>query len=395
MDGRQTGTRRDVLGSIGAVAAGSIALAGCVGESTEDDPSNGDSEPTATPDGGETTTPKSTSYEVTMAPVGSVTFESVPESWSTYFPGYAEMGIALGQADGLTAVGNAGRFHVDHLAELDGVSVNKDELTQLIGDSGIDKELYYSLGNDVHLTDPEWLTSNDFFGLASDDIDELTNNVGPFVGNTIFRRTDGWHDYRYYTMYEAFAKVAQVFQQTDRYEAFASFHDEVLATVQADLPPATERPNALLCFAASNEPEKFSPYRLTDKGTNKKHFRDLGIEDALAGSGVEGLSESNRGKIDYETMLEVDPEYLFVRGHETKSAEKFADTVLAFMKEHSVASELTAVQNGDVYRGGAIYQGPIRHLFQLERVATQVYPDVYDGKLFDRAKLSATVRGEA
>lgn len=371
-------TRRRFLTAGVGVALGSVALAGCTGEAAPNNENADGSNP----------------YEVSMAPTGPVEFESVPETWSTYFPGYAEMGIALGQADGLTAIGNSARFHTDQFDELDGVSVETDDLTTLIGKSGIDRELYFELDNDVHLTDPRWLTTNDFFGLESADLEQITSQVGPVFGNAIFRRTDGWHDYRYYTMYEAFETVAAVFQQTERYEAFASFHDEVIADVQADLPPATERPAALLAFAGSNEPEEFSPYRITDKGTNKKHLHDLGVEDALAGSGIEGLSEANRAKVDYETLLDIDPEFLLLRGHEDKSAAEFESTVGAFMADHSAASELTAVQNGNVYRGGPIYQGPISNLFLTERMATSVYPDQFSGALFDREKLAAIVTGE-
>jgi iron complex transport system substrate-binding protein len=333
-------------------------------------------------------------YTVSMAPVGDVTFEEGPETWESYFPGYADMGVALGQGDGLSAVGFEARYYTSYYDELDGVSVNKDDVVELIGDNGIDKEVYYELDNDVHLTDPKWLTNNSFFGLEAKDVEQIESKVGPFIGNTIFRRTDEWHDYRYYTMYEAFEKVAEVFQKQDQYEAFASFHDEFVAEVQADLPPAKERPNGLLCFAASDEPEKFSPYRISGKGTNKKHFHDLGIGDALAGTDVEGLSESERGKIDYETMLEVDPDVLFVRGHETKSRKEFENTVVSFMEDHNVASELTAVQNGDVYRGGPIYQGPIQNLFLTERFATLLFPDTYDGELFDRGKVAEIINGE-
>ncbi|PSP80847.1 hypothetical protein BRC81_01560 [Halobacteriales archaeon QS_1_68_20] len=118
------------------------------------------------------------------------------------------------------------------------------------------------------------------------------------------------------------------------------------------------------------------------------------VDDALAGSGVEGLSESNRGKIDYETMLEVDPDVLFVRGQERKTRQEFEDTVLAFMREKEVASELTAVQNGDVYRGGPIYQGPIHNLFLIERFATLLYPDRFSGELFDRQAVADVIAGD-
>lgn len=387
-------SRRTVLTTgVGGLA---LTLAGCTGSddgetgTATDDASGGDSSTaaeTATDESGE----EETSYAVSMAPVGEVTFDAVPETWETYFPGYADMGVALGHGDGLVGLGNIGRYHTTAYDELDGVSVNKDKITQVLGDGGIDKEIFYELDADVHLTDPQWLINNGFFGLEADDIGEIADNVAPFFGNTVFRRTDPWHDYRYYTLYETFEKVAEVFDERERYEAFAAFHDDVVAQIQADLPPADQRPNALLTFGAGDQPEQFSPYRLSDQGTNKKQWHDLGLSDALADTGIDGLSTSDRGQIDYETMLEVDPDVVLIRGHEEKTAEEFADTVLAFMEGHDVASELTAVQEGRVFRGGPIYQGPIQHLFNLERAATAVFPDTFEGELFDRDELASII----
>lgn len=386
-------TRRDVLRG-GAVIGGGL-FAGCsAGETTPTsrDAGGGGDTPVDTPT--ETTTPTpDPSYEVCMEPVGCLAFDRPPESVAYYFPGYADMTVALGHADAINSVGFAARYHTDAYDELDGVGVNKDDMTELISENGIDKEIFYELGSDLHFIDPNWLTQNPFFGLEETDIDELTENQAPFVGNVIFRRTDTWHTYRYYTMYEAFEKVAAVYQERERYEAFRALHDDYVARVQAKLPPADDRPNALLCFAAGDEPEAFSPYRLTDKGTNKKQFRDLGIADALAGTGIEGLSTTERGQIDYETMLEVDPDVLLLRGHETKTEQAFRDTVVAFMRDHDTASELTAVQEDRVFRGGPIYAGPIHNLFLTERFATALFPDTYSGELFDRGRVAAIVTG--
>lgn len=334
------------------------------------------------------------SYDVEMEPVGEVTFDAVPERWLAYDSGYADMGVALGRADGLAAVGNLERYHTDYYDELDGVEVETDDLTQLLGESAqIDAELFYELDADVHLVDPNWLVDGSAFGLEEGDVDEIHDGVGPVVGNTIFRRTDEWHDYRYYGMYEAFEKVAEIFQERERYEAFAEFHDEYVARLEAELPAPDDRPAALLTFADGDEPEQFSPYRLTDRGTNKKQFRDLGVEDALADTGISGLSTSDRGTIDYETMLEVDPDAMLIRGHEDKSHDEFADTLLAHMRDHDVASELTAVQEEQVFRGGPVYQGPVQHLFTLERAATELYPDSFEGELFDRDRVGEIVAG--
>jgi iron complex transport system substrate-binding protein len=367
-------TRRDTI-KYGGAALGGGLLAGCtdnVGYSGADTEGN---------------------YSVTMAPVGTVEFEEAPERVVHYFPDYGDMAVALGHGDSILSMGLPSRFHTTHYEELDGVSVDAESLTRL-SDNGIDRELFYELDGDLHLIDPEWLINNSAFKLEESDIEEVGNTVAPFIGNTIFRRTDEWHDYRYYTLYEAFEKVAKIYQEQERFTQLKQFHDDVLADVQADLPSADDRPNALLTFAAANEPEAFYPYRVSDQGTNKKQFRDLGITDALADTGIEGLSTTERGQIDYETMLEVDPDSILIRGHENKSRAEFEDTVLAFMKDHETASELTAVQNDMVFRGGPIYSGPLHHLFLLERYATGYFPEAYSGELFDREELAAIVTGE-
>ena len=330
-----------------------------------------------------------------MAPVGELGFESPPERVTHYFPDYADMAIALGHGDSILSMGLPSRFHTNHYDELDGVSVDTSSITKLNGDKGvIDKEIFYELDGDLHLIDPQWLINNTAFGLEASDVDEITENVSPFIGNSIFRRSDDWHDYEYYTLYEAFEKVAEIHREEEKFDRLKTFHDEFIAEIEADLPAADSRPNALLTFAAGDEPEKFYPYRVSDKGTNKKQFRDLGISDALADTGIEGLSTTDRGQIDYETMLEVDPDSVLVRGHEDKSRQEFEETVLAFMKDHETASELTAVQNDMVFRGGPIYSGPLHHLFLLERYATGYYPEIYSGELFDRSELAGIVTGE-
>jgi len=400
-------TRRRFLTS-GALAGAGL-LAGCTGGGSDgggggDTTTAGTAESTGTTsnEAGETTeetTGKSGSggsYSVSMAPVGQVNFDAVPERGAQYFPGYADMTVALGQADTITSVGQKSRYYTNYYDALDGVSVDKEPMTELVGDSGIDKEVFYELDSDVHLIDPQWLVSNSFFGLEQADVEELTEGVAPFIGNTIFRRTDEWHSYRYYTMYEAFEKVAQIFQQQERYQAFKSFHDEYIGRVTERLPSDGERPTALLTYGDGDQPEEFSPYRLSDQGTNKKQFRDLGVEDALAGTGIEGLSTTDRGTIDYETMLEVDPEVLLVRAHETKTEAEFRNTVVQFMENHPVASQLSAVKNERVFRGGPIYEGPIQNLFLTERFAKNLYPETFtEERLFDRKRVADIVTGES
>ncbi|WP_418284272.1 ABC transporter substrate-binding protein [Halorubrum sp. DTA46] len=395
---RRVVTRRGAIRYGGAVAGVGL-LAGCVGSTDSDDGSTSD------PDGADavesgpseaTDADGSGAYSVEMAPVGELTFEEPPERVTTYFPGYADMCVALGVEDSLVAMGENYRFHDHHYDELDGVGVDVDGLEDIVLDTGIDKEIFYQLDSDLHLIDPEWLVNNAFFGLERSDVEEIRDNVAPFFGNAVFRRTDPWHDYRYYTLYETFETVAQVYDRAERYAALESFHDAYVAEIQSRLPPVDDRPTALLTYGAGDEPDTFYPYRVSDRGTNNKQWHDLGVADALADTGIDGLSTSDRGTIDYETMLEVDPDAILVRSDTVRSATEFEDTVLAYMRDHEVASQLTAVQAGRVIRGGPIYQGPLIHLFTLEAGARGLYPDEFggDGELFDRDEVAAIVRGD-
>jgi len=67
--------------------------------------------------------------------------------------------------------------------------------------------------------------------------------------------------------------------------------------------------------------------------------------------------------------------------------------------DHPVGSQLTAVKNGRVYRGGYLHQGPIHNLFLTEQAAKQIYPDVFgdvtdDAELFDRQRVADIVNGD-
>jgi iron complex transport system substrate-binding protein len=358
--------RRTFLKAGGSTVAAGL-FAGCTSPISDND------------DGGET-------YTVSMTPVGDVEFSGVPEQAAVYCSGYADMLVALGHGDAIASIGQKARFHTDGYDELDGVSVDKSDIVDLV-ERGVSRETFLSIDAAVHVMDPNWLTN--VFDVNQEDVDQITDRSGPFFGNTIFRRTDAWHDYDYYTMYGAFEKVAEAFQETERFESFESFHDDAIESISADLPDET--PSGALVWGGSNEPTSFSPYLLSGEGANKKAFHDLGVTDALAEADVEALSTGNRSEIDYETLLDVDPDALFVRGHEGKSREEFLDTVVSFMQDHDTASRLTAVENEMVFRGGPIYLGPIQHLFLTERFATGLYPDAFSGELFDRGELAEII----
>jgi iron complex transport system substrate-binding protein len=375
------------------IAAGGTALGAGLAGCTGGQPAGTTTDTTTTATTTETSTTEQTTtedepYTVSMEPVGDVTFESVPETWVANNASWGDMGTALG-LEPPEAVWLTGRYHTRYYDEIDGVSVDTSGMVDLY-QSGVSKELFYELGADVHVIDPNFLM-NRFKSWEQSDVDDVAGRFGPFFGNSIFSTGYPWHeDYQYYSLYEAFGKLAEAFQRTDRYEAFASLHDEFQTRLDDVVPPEGERPTVAVVWAAGNQPEEFSPYIVGD-GTSFKQWRDLGVRDAFAETDVKDF-HSDRGKIDYETLLDVDPDVLLCRGHEDQTAEEFRNTVVSFMEGHDVASSLTAVENGDVYRGGPLYQGPITNLVLTERAANQVYG--VEEQLFDRERVAAIVAGE-
>jgi len=324
-----------------------------------------------------------------MEPVGTVEFDAPPETWVANNGSWADMGVALGR-EPPEAVWLPSRYHTRYYDGIPGVSPDKSGMVRL-SDDGVDPEKFYEIDADVHVIDPNFLVGRWSDSWSTDDIEEVERVTGgPFFGNSSFSTGYTWHDYPYLSLYEAFGKLAEVFQRTDRYEAFVDLHDEFQSNVADVVPSEGDRPAVAITWAAGNEPDQFSPY-LIGEGTSFKQWRDLGVRDAFAETDVQDFHE-NRGRIDYETLLDIDPEILLFRGHEHQSREEFQDTVVSYMERDDTAKQLTAVQNGDVYRGGPLYQGPITNLVVTERAARQVYG--VEEELFDRERVADIVAGD-
>jgi len=362
-------TRRQFLAGSAALAAAGVA-AGCTTPATQGS------------DGGE-------SYTVSMAPVGEVEFDGVPETWVANNGSWADMGIALG-LEPPKAVWLTSRYHTQYYDDVDGVSVDKSDMVSLYQDGGVSFERFLELDADVHVMDPNFL-QNRFKGWNEEEVAELEERVAPLFGNCSYAQHYPWHeDYRYYSLMESFEKLAQVLQRTDRYEAFETVHDDFQSNLAPVVPGQGKRPSAAVLWGVGKEPTKFYPYVIGD-GTGFKHLRDLGVRDALAESGVEDFHGS-RAAIDVETLLDVDPEVLLLRGYENMSEQEFQDTIVAFLEDHETASRVAAVENGEVYRAGGLYQGPITNLVLTERLAGDLYG--FDGELFDRERVAEIVAGD-
>ncbi|ELZ13327.1 ferrichrome-binding protein [Haloterrigena salina JCM 13891] len=373
-------TRRDYMTYGGAVVGGGL-LAGCIGNG--DGPSKSDG-----------------SYTVTMDPMGEVTFDEAPETWMSFLSTYGDMGIALGKADGLQGLWDPSNYPEFVYDYLPGVDVSLD-VPKIAGDSGFDKEVFYELDCDVHLVDPNWLgvLSDDW---TDDDIDEISSQVAPFLGNYIRRRGDEWHDYRYYSLYEAFEIVADAFRESERYDAYRTVHDEMRSTIQSTLPPTDERPTVgLLSVNSDFEKGSFYAYPL-QSGNNHKQYRDLEMQGAF-----DEHIDGSYANWDYEQLLEVDPDAIvFQYGLTHVSTEEF-EALMETMRDDPTGTQLSAVQNDRLYRGGGSYQGPIVNLFQTEAAARQFYPDSFGEwngletlrdeslTLFDRQRIADIINGDS
>jgi len=326
------------------------------------------------------------SYSVSIQPVGEVAFESVPETWVGNNGTWADMAIALG-VEPPEAVYLPSRYHTQYYDDIPDVSVDGDSISALSSD-GVNKEQFYQLDGDVHIMDPNFLM-NRYDGWAQSDIDDVAD-IAPFFGNSIFTQNYEWHSgYGYYTIEEAFEKLSKVFRRADHYNEMIDVRNEFIENVKDVVPSdAADRPNVAVIWGG-DEPDQFYPYHIS-QGTSYRQYRDLQLGDALAQAGVPDFYDT-RGQIDYETLLDADPDALLVRGHESKTRSEFEDTVVSYMENDDTASTLRAVSEGEVYRGGPLHQGPITNMVVTERQAGQLY-DV-DTELFDRQRVGEIVNG--
>jgi len=402
-------TRREYLTYGGTLVGGGL-LAGCTGSEAESDrTASRTGTPAETATETETTTSTEGPYSVSLSPVGDVTFESPPQSAFTVFPGYADMALALGHGDSINSMwwGQGFGSIMNYFSgALEGVSVDWADLP---GSYGAAKEQLYELDSDVHFVDPAWLSTQD--GWSRADIDEVAETVAPWFGNQYsnlrLSPPEGWADgYRYYSLWELFERVAQVYREQARYEALAEIHADLLATIEAGLPAEADRPTVGYVQLATDLSSTFA-LRLNAPGFYNAHTRPLGATDVF-GDLEYGGGEFTQ--VDFEALLEADPDVLLTLWGMTSNVE-FA-TMRETLADHTVGQELAAVQNDRVYTQGTRFQGPLMNLFQLEMTAKQLYPDQFgewpgyvDGdqypdfpeseRLFDRQRVADIVTGDS
>jgi ABC-type Fe3+-hydroxamate transport system substrate-binding protein len=399
----ETPTRRDYVKYGGAVVGGGLP-AGCTGDSDsgstpEETQTNTSAEETET----EETETEETSYSVTMSPVGTVEFESPPESVFTRLTHHAGMAFALGKGDDVNAMHAPGYYHAlwnQFTPRLPGVSLDWEGLYSSWQPS---KEQLYELDSDVHLADPAWIDQQE--GWDRPDFEEITENVGPWFGNSLSDRHQEppaeWADeYQYYSLWEQFGIVAELFQRQARYEALVALHTELMSRIESGLPADSEPPTAAM--ALPSDFDQIYVYKINNPGFLTAHTRPFGAKEAF------GEDFSSGDTVDIEGLLEADPDVLFGLGGMHPSTDMAG--IRSNLEDDPIGQELTAVKNDRVHAQGARYQGPILNLFQLEMTAKQLYPDQFgewptyvegpypeipaEEQLFDRQRVADIINGD-
>ncbi|AUG47223.1 ferrichrome ABC transporter substrate-binding protein [Haloarcula taiwanensis] len=387
-------TRRQLLAGTGLTVG--AALAGCASMTESDNTENSNES---------TRTEQADSYEACIEPVGCQTFESVPETYIVNNGEWADMAFALGQRDGfLTSTNMIPGF----LFEPFGLDVPPRSETESMSAISWDKEIFYEREPDVILMDPHYMHGTGWDDSWDEsDTREISENVAPFFGNNILRRRD-FHDYKLYSLYGAFERLAELFQERERYEAMASVHDDLQREIQSRLPSDGNQPTIGLVNSATNPSEgTFYPMNTDAEGIEMKPYQDLGIESSFTPELVEN------GTIDYEQLLEVDPEIIVVHwgikttgNTDSFSLSAFHKQFVEPMETDPVGSQLTAVEAGNIYPGAFGSQGPLVNLLQTEMVAQQLYPEEFgefeperfpevadDKQLFDRQRVKDIIQG--
>jgi len=406
--GRGGPTRREYVKYGGSILTGGL-LAGCstdsstdgstetTGESTAvttNSPSTTVSEPT------ETATPEQQSFAVTVEPYGTTTFESPPTTYATSGGAWTDFGFAFGSEP--AAMSRIGSYPMRYYDLLPGVSFDTRGISDLGDPSEYDKEQFYELDVDMLLIDKVLVGS--YAGWEAGDFEEVGENVAPFCGSYIRNEWSGEalgmeFSFPYYTLTEAVALAGKLFQDQARADAWVSLHESVRADLRSQAP--SKSPSIGLLYSASSPAD--GTFMVTDptlKGVATRQYRTFGVENAFA-----DIDLTDGWKTDYEGLLEADPEYLFFDSTLSMSADEFETGFVKPLEESAVGNELTAVQEGNVFRGGGRYQGPIINLFVTEVLAKQLYPEqlgeftTIDGvasgeQLFDRQRVADIINGD-
>lgn len=393
-------TRRETL-KYGAAAAASIGLAGCSDIAGQGEESTGTARGT---------------YTATMPPMGTLTLDEPPSSWVGSLGFEADVLTALGHADGAVGMADPRFWYTGFYEFLDGVSApSTADLSRITTeDRDTDLELLYELDPDLMAVDPNLMIS--IYGLEEDEAQEIQDNIAPWFGNGSRRqRFDGWtywpdgEEYDYLPISEYVTQYGALFGEQARSEALLDLYEPFIEDVRSRVPAEDERRSMALVNGRYNPENRdgwiiYNPQSQVEETWGKKQYRDLDVIDAFEGA-YDGKSAVT---VDSEGLLEYDPDVIIFQFGVTYrdfDGENYIQQQRDLLADDPVASEVTAVQNDDLYIGGTPYQGPIISMFQTEMAAKQLYPSEFgsypgygklseDEQLFNRDELAAIITEE-
>jgi iron complex transport system substrate-binding protein len=394
-------TRRHYVKYSSGLVAGGL-LAGCTDLSDSDTPET-------------KSTPDRKSYTATIPPVGELILDEPPSSWVGGLGFTADLLTALGQADGAVGMADPRFWYTGFYDFLDGVSGPDSDLTQVTTeDRNTDLEALYELDPDLMAVDPNIFLS--FYGLEEADVETIQEDIAPWFGNESRRkRFDGWtywpvgEPYDYLSIPEYIPRYAALFGEQERGQALLDLYEPFIEDVRSRVPEKSDRRSLGLLNGRFN-PENsegwsvYNPKSEVEKTWGKKQYRDLKVVDAFEGA----YGGQSSIKMGYEGLLEYDPDVIifnFGITYRDFQGTNYIQKQRELLKEHPVASKVTAVKNDEMYVGGTPYQGPIINLFQTEMAAKQLYPDEFgtypgygelleDEQLFDRQRLADIINGD-
>ncbi|WP_049900104.1 ABC transporter substrate-binding protein [Halococcus agarilyticus] len=407
-------TRRECVRYGGALVGGGL-FAGCIGGSGDDDRggdriaaggSNSSSTSAETSDrtgskpSQERTSATQGSYEATPKPYGPVSFDEPPNSYATTGGAWTDVGFAFGSEP--AAMSRIDPYPTRYYDLLPGVAFDTNGITDLGNPSEYGKEQFYELDVDALLVDRILLAS--YADWKRKDFEEIGENVAPFCGSYIRNEWSGEalgmdFSFPHYDLPGAVTLAGEIFQQRERATAWTNLHESFRGELRSRAP--SKSPSIGLLYSASKPAE--GTFMITDPtlaGVATRQYRTFGVEN-----GFVDVDLTDGWKTDYEGLLEADPEYLFFDSTLSMSQENFEKQFVTPLENSEVGSELRAVEQGNVFRGGGRYQGPIINLFVSEVLAKQLYPEQFGefsavGKipqgerLFDRKRVADLINGD-
>jgi ABC-type Fe3+-hydroxamate transport system substrate-binding protein len=411
-------TRRGYMKYGGAVVVGGL-LAGCTGGGD-----SGETPESAQPEADADTPTRTTtetatedrSYTASMPPVGELTLEEPPSSWVGGLGFTADVLTALGHGDGAVGMIDPEFWYQGFYDFLDDVDVpTADDMARVTTEGfDTDLEILYDLDPDLMAVDPNLFMTT--YGLAEREVEEIQQNIAPWFGNESRRgRDDGWttwpgdDPYPYIPIQEYVRSYGALFGEQERRDALLELYDSFISDIRSRVPQQSERRSLGLINGRHNPGNEagwfiYDPNSEIEEAWGKKQYRDLNVADAF-----EGVYDGKSGVfVDYEGLLEFDPDVIifhFGLSFLDFRGTNFIQQQRELLNDHPVGSQLTAVQNDDMYVGGTPYQGPIINMFQTEMAAKQLYPDEFgpypglgelseDEQLFSRQRLSDIVNGD-